>query len=81
MMLTAELFSDFSAVRHGFFTGHLEGSGAASETVEGIRALAVDKDHTPRWNPARIEDVTPEMVAPFFESPWPADAHPLRQLD
>ena len=53
---------------------------AESETVEGIRALAVDKDHAPRWNPARIEDVTPEMVAPFFESPWPMHAHPLRAL-
>jgi hypothetical protein len=54
--------------------------GAASETVEGIRALAVDKDHAPRWNPARIEDVTPAMVAGYFSSPWAADAHPLRQL-
>jgi enoyl-CoA hydratase/carnithine racemase len=55
--------------------------GAASETVEGIRALAVDKDHAPKWNPARIEDVTPAMVEPFFRSPWPADQHPLRALD
>ena len=54
--------------------------GAASETVEGIRALAVDKDHSPRWNPARVDEVTPEMVAPFFVSPWPAHAHPLRSL-
>ena len=54
--------------------------GAASETVEGIRALAVDKDHAPRWNPARIEDVTPAMVEAFFASPWPAHAHPLRTL-
>ncbi len=54
--------------------------GVASETVEGIRALAVDKDHAPRWNPARIEDVTREMVEAFFVSPWPAHAHPLRQL-
>ena len=54
--------------------------GAASETVEGIRALAVDKDHAPRWNPARLEDVTPTQVAAFFDSPWPADAHPLRHL-
>lgn len=51
-----------------------------SETLEGIRALAVDKDHSPRWNPARIEDVTPEMVAPFFVSPWPVHAHPLTAL-
>ncbi len=55
--------------------------GAASETVEGIRALAVDKDHAPRWNPPRIEDVTPDLVAPFFASPWPVHAHPLRALD
>ncbi|MEJ7930105.1 enoyl-CoA hydratase/isomerase family protein [Ramlibacter sp. AN1015] len=54
--------------------------GAASETVEGIRALAVDKDHAPRWNPPRIEDVTPAMWAPFFQSPWPPHAHPLRDL-
>ncbi len=54
--------------------------GTASETVEGIRALAVDKDHSPKWNPARIEDVTPEMVAAFFESPWTSETHPLKQL-
>lgn len=54
--------------------------GAASDTVEGIRALVVDKDHAPRWNPSRIEDVTPAMVAAFFDSPWPAHAHPLRGL-
>jgi len=54
--------------------------GASSEAVEGIRALAIDKDFHPRWQPARIEDVKPAMVAAFFESPWPADAHPLRAL-
>ena len=63
-------------VRHCF---HLR--PGASETVEGVRALAIDKDHSPRWNPARIEDVTPEMVEPFFGTPWPAHAHPLRGLD
>ncbi len=55
-------------------------SGAASETVEGIRALAVDKDYSPQWNPARIEDVKPGMADAFFVSPWVADAHPLRSL-
>jgi enoyl-CoA hydratase len=67
-------------VRHCFHTRHLQRSGASSETVEGIRALAVDKDHQPRWQPARIEDVTPEMVSPFFVSPWPAEGHPLQHL-
>jgi hypothetical protein len=52
----------------------------ASETVEGIRALAVDKDHAPQWNPALVSDVTPEMVKPFFVSPWPAAALPLRNI-
>lgn len=67
-------------VRHCFHTMHLGRRGASSETVEGIRALAIDKDHQPRWQPARLEDVTPEIVAPFFASPWPEHAHPLRWL-
>lgn len=80
MNLADDLRMERDMVRHCFFTRHLNRSGAASETVEGIRALAVDKDHAPKWNPARIEDVTPEMVAPFFESPWPVNAHPLASL-
>lgn len=67
-------------VRHCFHTSHLGRSGASSETVEGIRALAIDKDNAPRWQPVQIEDVTPEMVAPFFVSPWPAAMHPLASL-
>jgi enoyl-CoA hydratase len=54
--------------------------GAQTETVEGIRALAIDKDHSPTWNPSRIEDVTKSMVDPFFESPWLEDEHPLADL-
>lgn len=76
MTLADDLRMERDLVRRCF---HLR-PGAASETVEGIRALAVDKDHSPRWNPARVEDVTPAMVAAFFESPWPAHAHPLRTL-
>ena len=54
--------------------------GTESETVEGIRALAVDKDYKPQWKPARIEDVKPGMADAFFASPWGAEAHPLRDL-
>ena len=54
--------------------------GTASETVEGIRALAVDKDYSPKWNPERIEDVKPGMADAFFVRPWAADAHPLQYL-
>ena len=54
--------------------------GAAGETVEGIRALAIDKDHAPRWQPASIEAVTPAQADAFFVSPWTAEEHPLRAL-
>ncbi len=54
---------------------------AQSETVEGIRALAVDKDHAPRWSPASVEHIDPTELSAFFVSPWPAAAHPLRDLD
>ena len=33
---------------------------------EGVRAAVIDKDRNPRWSPGAIEDVTPEMVAPYF---------------
>jgi enoyl-CoA hydratase/carnithine racemase len=80
MTLADDLRMERDMVRHCFQTAHLQRTGADSETVEGIRALAVDKDHAPCWNPARLEDVTPDMVMPFFDSPWPAHAHPLARL-
>jgi enoyl-CoA hydratase len=40
------------------------------EFLEGVRALLVDKDKTPKWNPPRLADVTDEMVAQFL-SPLP----------
>ena len=39
---------------------------ASDDFREGVRAAVIDKDRNPRWSPARIEDVTPEMVAPYF---------------
>ncbi len=80
MSLADDLRLERDLVRHCFHTQHLQRSGVSSETVEGIRALAVDKDHHPKWNPARIEDISPEMIAPFFQSPWPKKAHPLDGL-
>ncbi|MES2739462.1 MAG: enoyl-CoA hydratase/isomerase family protein [Pseudomonadota bacterium] len=58
-------------VRHNFEHG---------EVLEGVRALVIDKDQTPRWSPPTLEQVTPAMVARFFAPVWPDAAHPLRHL-
>ncbi len=80
MNLSDELRMERDMVRHSFHPLHLQRTPAQSDTVEGIRALAVDKDHSPRWSPAHIEEVSPDMVTPFFISPWPLSAHPLADL-
>jgi len=41
---------------------------ASDDFREGVRAAVIDKDRNPKWSPPRIEDVTPEMVAPYFAS-------------
>ncbi|MDO8980935.1 MAG: enoyl-CoA hydratase/isomerase family protein [Afipia sp.] len=38
----------------------------SDEFVEGVRAAIIDKDRNPMWSPARIEDVTPEIVEKYF---------------
>jgi enoyl-CoA hydratase/carnithine racemase/quinol monooxygenase YgiN len=51
------------------------------EAVEGIRALVIDKDNAPQWNPPRVEDVTPAMIEHFFAPCWPAHMHPLATFE
>ena len=50
------------------------------EVLEGVRALVIDKDNQPKWNPPTLAEVTQEMVDRFFEPVWPDYAHPLRHL-
>ena len=76
MGLADELRMERDMVHHCF---HLR-AVADSDTVEGIRALAVDKDHSPKWKPALLEDVDVSEAARFFASPWTPDQHPLRDL-
>ena len=80
MTVAQDLRMERDMIRHVFYPAHLQRRAGQIEAAEGIRALAIDKDHTPQWLPARIEEVTPEMVLPFFDSPWPEHSHPLRAL-
>ena len=48
---------------------------------EGIRALLIDKDRNPRWQPATLEQASSDWVQRFLVAPWPAgQAHPLADL-
>ncbi|MEW1632754.1 enoyl-CoA hydratase/isomerase family protein [Streptomyces sp. NPDC093801] len=48
---------------------------SSPDLVEGIRAQVIDKDRTPHWSPATLEEVSPAAVDRFFA---PLDAHELR---
>ncbi|HVY05948.1 MAG TPA: enoyl-CoA hydratase/isomerase family protein [Burkholderiales bacterium] len=50
------------------------------DLAEGIRALLIDKDQKPRWNPATMSGVTPAWIADYFSSPWRPKDHPLADL-
>jgi enoyl-CoA hydratase/carnithine racemase len=39
---------------------------AYPDFAEGVRAMVVDKDRQPKWQPARIEEVDPAVVAAMF---------------
>lgn len=51
--LEAELALTRHATRHPDF-------------LEGVRAMVVDKDRTPRWSPPRLEDLDPAGIAALF---------------
>jgi enoyl-CoA hydratase len=44
-----------------------------------VRAYLVDKDQRPRWQPARLEEVSPQMVQRCFDA-GQAAPHPLADL-
>ncbi|QOZ34909.1 enoyl-CoA hydratase/isomerase family protein [Bradyrhizobium sp. CCBAU 53421] len=39
---------------------------ASDDFREGVRAAVIDKDRNPKWSPPNIQDVTAEMLAPYF---------------
>ncbi len=56
--------------------------GVQGDFREGIRALLVDKDKQPKWNPATLDQATDAWVQRFFQVPWPASMpHPLAGIE
>src|SRR5690554_1977786 len=54
---------------------HLDAQWFANgDIMEGVRALIVDKDKNPKWNPPTLEEVSPARVAAFFADFKPAQA-------
>lgn len=46
---------------------------------EGVRALLVDKDRKPQWQPATLAEITPAQLEECFVSPW-GENNPLADL-
>lgn len=44
----------------------------AHDLYDGVRAALIDKDRSPRWSPARLADVTANVLADYF-APRPGD--------
>lgn len=50
----------------------------SKEFYEGVRAVVIDKDHAPRWQPASLDAVDPAAIAAYF-APLGADELDLEQ--
>lgn len=53
---------------------------AHGDFAEGIRALLIDKDKNPQWNPATLAQTDADFIGTFLTAPWPAGEHPLADL-
>ncbi|MEH6386865.1 enoyl-CoA hydratase/isomerase family protein [Pseudomonas profundi] len=52
---------------------------AKGDIMEGVRALIIDKDKSPRWNPPTLAGVSAEQVDEFFEGFAPSSTASRRQ--
>lgn len=53
---------------------------AHGDFAEGIRALLIDKDRNPQWQPATLAQADAAWAQTFFTPAWPQGQHPLADL-
>ena len=51
------------------------------DLMEGIRAVILDRDNQPKWNPATLAGLDPAAISAFFAPRWEAENHPLANLE
>ena len=51
---------------------------AHADFREGVRALLIDKDNAPQWQPGTLSEVSDTYLDEYFAAPW--ENHPLRDL-
>ena len=56
------------------------GCASHGDFQEGIRALLIDKDKQPKWNPATLHEASASWVEKFFMPLPPGMPHPLHDL-
>ena len=39
----------------------------------GVRAVLIDKDHKPNWNPSKLQDINTEETINRYFGPLPAE--------
>jgi enoyl-CoA hydratase/carnithine racemase len=54
--------------------------GRKGNFAEGVRALLIDKDNKPKWNPPTVNDLTAEHIESHFISPRADGKNPLEFL-
>ena len=51
-----------------------------ADLAEGVRALLIDKDKTPRWSYPDVASVPSSAIDDFLAPLWSPAEHPLRDL-